>query len=368
MATLFYYSVLGGMLLLVLYIVYRWAMASENQHGFNRAVILGIYFVSFALFPIADLFKSWGSHMNMQPIKITGFNMAPKLVDASLMPRILLWVYLCGVVVMFLITINNYRKLIQIIRKGKKVICAGHTIIVTDDESIAPFSWMKYIVLSGKDFNNESDVIVCHERQHLRLGHWIDLLVAQLVVIFNWFNPAAWLMREELKTVHEYQADMGVIASGADMKSYQMLLISKAIGKKFPGLANSLNHSKLKKRINMMLSTRKSTVSSKMRTLFLIPAVALVCVIVSLPVVGRTLFDLRKASFVQKEFPQDVSVIKIDTSGQESSKIGETPVIFLNGEEINREKLGKLNPNSIKDITVRKDKGTAGKIYIRTKK
>lgn len=367
MATLFYYSVLGGLVLLVLYIVYRWAMASENQHGFNRAVIMAIYFVSFALFPVIDFFKSSGTLINIEPIKVIGFNSASKMVETSLMPRVLLWVYLCGVMVMLLITINNYRKLIQIIRRGKKVICDGKTVVVTEDDSVAPFSWMKYIVLPEKDFNDKGDVIVCHERQHLWLGHWVDLLVAQVVLILNWFNPAAWLMREELKTVHEYQADMGVIASGADMKSYQMLLISKALGKKFPGLANSLNHSKLKKRINMMLSTRKSTVASKMRSLFLIPAVVLVCVIVSMPAVSRTLIDLQKASFINKELPKTVKVIKIHTSGLEEEKVDETPLIFLNGKEIDGAEMEKLNPHDIKDITVRKDKSRAGEIYIRTK-
>lgn len=366
MAVLFYYSVLGGLVLLVLYIVYRWAMASENQYGFNRAVIMAIYFVSFVLFPVIDFFKSASVRMNVEPIKVIGTNSASKLVEASIMPRVLLWVYFCGVVVMLLITINNYRKLVQIIRRGRKVICDGNTVVVTEDDSVAPFSWMKYIVLPEKDFNEKGDVIVCHERQHLRLGHWVDLLVAQVVLIFNWFNPAAWLMREELKTVHEYQADMGVIASGADMKSYQMLLISKAVGKKFSGLANSLNHSKLKKRINMMLSTRKSTVASKMRSLLLIPAVALVCVIVSLPAVGGTLFDLRKASFLKKELPKAVKVIKINTSSQEVEKIDET-VIFLNGKEIDHTDMGKINPHDIKEITVMKDKEGGGEIYIRTK-
>ncbi|MDE6265398.1 MAG: M56 family metallopeptidase [Paramuribaculum sp.] len=342
-------------------------MASENQHGFNRGVIMAIYFVSFTLFPVVDLFKSSGARINIEPITVVGFNSAPKWIDTSIIPRVLLGLYLIGVVVMLMTTINNYRKLVQIIRKGKKVIYDGKTVVVTEDNSVAPFSWMKYIVLPEKDFNDKGDVIVSHERQHLYHCHWVDLLVAQVVLILNWFNPAAWLMREELKTVHEYQADMGVIASGADMKSYQMLLISKAVGRKFPGLANSLNHSKLKKRINMMLSTRKSTVASKMRSLFLVPAVAVVCVIVSLPAVGRTLNDLRKASFAKKELPANVKVIHIKPSGQESEKIDSNPVIFLNGKEIDGAEMKKLNPHDIKDISVRKDKGGAGEIYIRTK-
>lgn len=83
--------------------------------------------------------------------------------------------------------------------------------------------------------------------KHVRSRHWIDLLIAQAVCVVNWFNPAAWLMRDELMLVHEYQADMAVIDHGHDPQEYQMLLIKKAVGSRFPSLANSLNHSKLKK-------------------------------------------------------------------------------------------------------------------------
>ena len=64
----------------------------------------------------------------------------------------------------------------------------------------------------------------------------MDLLIAQTVCIVNWFNPAAWLMRDELMLLHEYQADMAVIDRGLDRHGYQMLLIRKAAGARFPSL------------------------------------------------------------------------------------------------------------------------------------
>ena len=97
--------------------------------------------------------------------------------------------------------------------------------------------------------------------------------MAQLVAVFQWYNPAAWLMREELKAVHEYQADSGVISSGVNPREYQMLLIKKAVGARFPSLANSLNHSKLKKRITMMYNP-KTSASRRLRVLALAPAFA----------------------------------------------------------------------------------------------
>lgn len=360
MAACFYYSVVGGFVMLVLYIVYRWAMSSENQHSFNRAVIMVIYTVSFAIFPLLNLFQSHvGGGMELGTIKITGVSTALMEGNITSILRILMWIYLVGCVIMLLMTLDSYCRLVSHIRKGKLIRCDGYTIVLTDGDSVAPFSWMKYIVLPHRDFIEKGELIVCHERQHLRLEHWIDLLIAQIVLIFNWFNPAAWLMREELKTVHEYQADMGVLASGADMKSYHMLLIGKAVGKKFPGLVNSLNHSKLNKRINMMLSPRKNSLHSKLRSIILLPAVVLACIVINWPVVGRPLSFLRNVSFVKKEL---IGSMKIPDR-KDNSRL-ENVDIFLNGKEIEKSEMNEIDPSSISDITVRKDRGA---IYIQTK-
>lgn len=80
----------------------------------------------------------------------------------------------------------------------------------------------------------------------------MDIFIGQLYAILVWYNPVSWLMIDELKTVHEYEADEAVIDSGANLKEYQMLLIKKTAGARLPSLANSLNHSKLQKRVTMM--------------------------------------------------------------------------------------------------------------------
>lgn len=169
------------------------------------------------------------------------------------------------------------------------------TLIIIPDSHIAPFSWMKYIVMNRDDYNTSAEVIIAHESRHLELRHWVDLLVAQLIAILQWFNPAAWLMREELKTIHEYQADEAVIASGANLKEYQLLLIKKAVGAKLPSLANSLNHSKLKKRVTMMYKS-KTSVSRRLRALAIIPAGMLTIVAINTPVVASVINNASEAS------------------------------------------------------------------------
>lgn len=77
--------------------------------------------------------------------------------------------------------------------------------------------------------------------------------------VLHWFNPAVWLLKQELQNVHEYEADESVIAHGVDAKHYQLLLIKKAVGaQRFTSMANSFDHSKLKKRITMMLKQNRT--------------------------------------------------------------------------------------------------------------
>ena len=125
-------------------------------------------------------------------------------------------------------------------------------------QAIAPFSWMKYIVISRKDLEENGREILIHEAAHIRHRHSIDLLIANVCVFFQWFNPGAWLLKQELQNIHEYEADETVINEGVNAKDYQLLLIKKAVGTRLYSMANSFNHSKLKKRITMMLKEKSS--------------------------------------------------------------------------------------------------------------
>ncbi|MDE6049938.1 MAG: hypothetical protein K2M52_00260 [Paramuribaculum sp.] len=331
-------------------------MAAENQHSFNRSVLLAIYVMAFGIVPFMSMFEPKPKIIG--PITVTKVG----TISKSILPTVFLWIYITGVVVMVVLTVVNVFKLWLIVHRGRKMKRNGYTLIISVDDSVAPFSWMRYIVIPEKDFINGSDMIVCHEEQHIALRHWIDLLVAQIVVILNWFNPAAWLMREELKAVHEYQADMGVIASGADMKSYQMLLIAKAVGYKFPGMANCLNHSKLKKRINMMLLPLMNPVAIRLRSTILIPAIILAWVGVSTPVVASRLSLIRSSTLVKEKLPEGTVVV--DFTKQQPTG---NPTIFLNGVQIAPTDMDHINPKDIKVITVRKDHGSGAEIYITTK-
>lgn len=292
MGLLLSYSIISGLILLALYLTYRLFLARDNQHGFNRGVLLAIYLIAFGIAPFIlpaseiDLIHAsqpvaaGGQSLSLETLDITASHIAPE--PRTLWATLLIWIYMAGMIIVSARTLITWTHLIRVIRSGEKIHRSGYTLVITDTDRFAPFSWMRYMVISRKDYESDSRAIIAHEQKHIAARHWIDLLVAQAACIVNWFNPAAWLMRDDLMLVHEYQADMAVIDSGNNIRDYQMLLIRKAVGARFPSLANSLNHSKLKKRITMMYK-QKSGAGRKMKALALVPVLAAALAVSSVP-------------------------------------------------------------------------------------
>ena len=110
---------------------------------------------------------------------------------------------------------------------------------------------MGYIVISRKDLEENGREILIHELAHIHNRHSWDLLVADVCIFFQWFNPASWLLKQELQNIHEFEADETVIKEGVDAKQYQLLLIKKAVGTRLYSMANSFNHSKLEKNVSL---------------------------------------------------------------------------------------------------------------------
>ncbi|MCH5224977.1 MAG: hypothetical protein J1D77_03215, partial [Muribaculaceae bacterium] len=245
------YLIISGIIMIAVYLAYKLFIARDNQHCFNRGLLLAIYLVSFSSYPLFNFFnnlpiknKIKNSYDNADIINLT---LTP--LDQPLWGTILIWIFLLGAFTVAIKTIITWLRIVRVVHTGIKLKKDNFTLVVIDDDKMAPFSWLFYLVINRNDFNNNDTAIITHELKHVRALHWIDLLIAQIVCIINWFNPIAWLMRDELMLVHEYQADMAVIENGHDPQEYQMLLVKKAVGSRFPSLANSINHSKLKKRI-----------------------------------------------------------------------------------------------------------------------
>ena len=159
-------------------------------------------------------------------------------------------------------------------KKGRREPLAGGITLHVLPGDISPFSYFSHIVISEQDYRDNPREILIHEQAHIDLHHSLDVMFWNLVMLFQWWNPAAWLLGRELRQVHEYEADEAVLNQGVDVKQYQLLLIRKSVGDKLFSMANNFNYQSLKKRIRMM-TMKKSSQWKTLRALAVVPVIAL---------------------------------------------------------------------------------------------
>ena len=295
--------------LAVFYLFYKLLMSRDTFHRFNRFALLGLLVLSSVL-PLVEV-----SVNRPAPVHETMLTLEQLLLLAdvqaegevvsqpttALWVRVALMVYLVGIVFFAIRNLWSLGRLAVLLRHGHLEQLAdwlpGRTEnvrLVVHNRDIAPFSWMRYIVLSRKDLEENGREILIHELAHIRNHHSWDLLLADLCIFVQWFNPAAWLLKQELQTIHEYEADDTVLREGVDAKKYQMLLIKKAVGTRLYSMANSFNHSSLKKRITMMLK-EKSSPWARVKYLYVLPLAALAVSAFARPEVSAVADELSSA-------------------------------------------------------------------------
>ena len=185
---------------------------------------------------------------------------------------ILFSIWLLGAATVLFLTIRSYFKMRKLIRQGETQRLPDGTILILTDQDQPSFSWNRTVVMSRKDAA-ENPAILLHEQMHIRHRHSLDLLLYSFCTAAHWFNPLVWITRTELKLLHEYEADDSVLDQGIDATQYQLLLVRKAVGEQRFSLANGFQHSKLKNRIAMMLSSPTSR-KRQFAWLLLIPVLA----------------------------------------------------------------------------------------------
>jgi len=139
----------------------------------------------------------------------------------------------------------------------------------------SPFSFYRYVFLPASTPQTEaSDLIISHEQAHIEGRHSLDILLLEFFLLFQWFNPLAWMYKRNLLAIHEYLADQAVMESGIEKSDYQLLLLEQSAGSQRFALANAFNEFTTIKRIKMM-NQNKSSKWSKIKYLLLLPILGL---------------------------------------------------------------------------------------------
>ena len=432
MGLFFIYILKASVCLALFYLFYKVLLSKETFHRFNRMALLGTVVLSFFL-PAIKIAVSEPTALNRTVSDLESLLMLAELhAEAGTTETVsrvgwqeaAVGIYLIGIVFFCLKNLTGIGRMLVLIGRSRKERLADGSVLVHCTEKTAPFSWMKYIVVSEKDLQeectpilgmkyivvSEKDLqeectpILAHEQAHIRLRHSWDILIAQACIIVQWFNPAAWLVKQELQAVHEYEADSEVLRRGVNAKEYQLLLIKKAVGARLYSLANSLNHSSLKKRITMMMR-KKSNPWARAKYLYVLPLAAIAVAAFARPEISEPLNEISRVKVT--EFPAisdavtSESIEKADTLQGKPTKIvivgdkdkqdegGEAsdstkaafakekkPLILIDGKEYAGD-INIIDPNTIEQIDVWKDplktapygeKGKFGVILITTKK
>ena len=328
-----------AVVLTVFYMFYRLLLSKDTFHRFNRIVLLGTAALSFVL-PLCVI--TIHKVVTLPAVQATGQvfeGTAVGVVTAAeasqpLWPYVTFAVFAVGALGILAIAIISIIKVVDIISKGEHQILEGGEVLVIVDAGTVPFSWMRYIVLSREDYESGYTQILTHERAHIALRHSWDIIFVDMITALQWFNPAMWMLKADLRAIHEFEADDAVLRSGADIKEYQYLLIRKAVSKSGYSVANSFNHSTLKARITMMLNKKSSRLSA-WKALYVLP---LVGISLGLTVQTKTDYvyeeqtsmmypDTLKTGVDKVHVDSDLKVIKISSQSQEGNPIDEPVTI-----------------------------------------
>lgn len=309
------YMLKTALCLSVFYLFYRFWLSKETFHRFNRMVLIGLILVAFV---IPSLKVSQNFHLpqieqvferlnipeeeteqehdlqKMEQVTTTTLHtqLEKERSDFTILTLGNLgFLYLGGALLLLLRYIFSIACIYRLIRNSEKKCWKGKIRLVVHQQNVAPFSWRHYIVLSRQDLEEYGEEIIAHEYAHIMHKHFRDLLLAEICLLFQWFNPAMWLFRKELKTVHEFEADESVLKAGIDAKKYQLLLIQKTVGTRLYSMVNSFDHSSLKKRITMMLK-KKSNPWARLKYLYVLPLAAIAVAAFARPEISSELDEI----------------------------------------------------------------------------
>ena len=265
------YIARAGLYLGLFYAFYLLVMRRTTFFGLNRALLLAGSYLCLLL-PLIRLrtvqAAGFAPELSMVGVAWERAVTSPKPFPWS---EVLLAVYVCGAACSLGLYLVSAWKVNGLIRRGKKTVLEDCTLVLLEN-NVRSFSWGRTVVMSRQDLE-QNPAIFTHERMHVHYRHTLDLLLFSPIQLLFWWNPLVWITREELRLLHEYQADEGVLQKGIDATQYQLLLVRKAVGEQRFSLASGFQHAKLKNRIAMML---KPTTAGWMRWsyLALIPVLA----------------------------------------------------------------------------------------------
>jgi len=319
------YIINAGLILTGCFAFYKIFLQKETFYRLNRAILVGCVAISFSL-PLVRVPQEW-SLLNQEakleseqptyrpeiksiqhyPLikrsqeKETGTDVVESAATSLLtrqatvqesensisfaqVMKWMLWLYWIGVIIF---SLNFLLQIIILLVRAyfRPVIRDGQYRIVEMEGEHAPCSFLNNIFINPANYDwNTYSQILLHEKVHAAEKHSLDILFAEAMLIFQWFNPFAWMYRKEIENNLEFLTDKQVLEKGEmEVTSYQMSLLKVSAAHLPLSLTSNYNQSLLKKRIAMM-NAKKSNLNSSWKYFFLMPMFAIFACLLNEPV------------------------------------------------------------------------------------
>lgn len=330
----------SGISLALLSIIYILFLRRETFFRLNRLFLLislgfsaMLPFIKFRVFQAQPMLLAEVTvtpYRNlMEAVTIYGQDLSGTVVQSISSSQIIILIYLLGFLFFFSQLAFRIIQIVMLVVKNK-VELSGQFKFVFLHKEFSPFSFLNYIFINPDKKESEGyDKMVAHELEHIKQGHTFDVLMLEIMTVFQWFNPFMWLLKKVVRENHEFLADSAVVNSGINPAKYKHLLLTQFVGFELE-LTNNFNSSLIKKRIKMISKMR----SSKFANLKYVFGIV-------------TVFALLAAFACEKEESVDMVLAK-ENSEMSLSFFGDKLRIDANTADLNKLKelfSGKANIN-----------------------
>ena len=348
-SALLLYSIKSAIVLTLLYLPYMLMLRRESFFRFNRMVLLGILLLSLTL-PLCNV--SWMSLDHQPVVQAAQVQMLELGIPVHVLPEVLVMpegtampeesrfsvfmivslIYIIGMALLLVVRLWQVGRLQFGLRRGALWQQEEQGIrVYCHAEDVAPFSWMRNIVISQDDYDEAGREIMLHEMGHIRACHSWDVVLLTLVQMVQWWNPLVYVLGISLRDVHEYEADDYVLRQGVSAQAYQLLIIKKAVGSGSYAFANSFKHSLTKKRITMMQKI-KSNPWMRSKALYVIPVAALALSAFATP---KFVAPIEGAvSKLEGKVTENSSNLQASEEKRKVVELKEAPRIIVDGKEM----------------------------------
>lgn len=352
----------------VLFLIYYLFLRRDTFFTTNRIYLLLAMFFSviipFINFPSLLPQNNPVYHVLLEPVIISGGEFEAGITKHRDIFQIILTIYLTGVAIFSIRFLYQLFQLLFLVKRFGITKKQGMRFVFTD-KNFSPFSFFNLVFFNQADIESmDAKKIIAHERVHIKQWHSLDLMLLEIITIFQWFNPFIWLYRHAIKTLHEYLADEGVLHSGVDINVYSALLFSQSTGIQINDLTNNFSKSLLKRRF-MMMNKTKTTTMARLKLMLALPLALSMMLVVSY---SPNAMGQEEENKVPPPPPKQIKVVEKSIGDEDPAKY-EEEVIFTVVEDMPEFPGGKdafyaYIGNNIKYPVKAKENGTSGTVFI----